>query len=278
MIGRYTGVFGRRAWRSTLAAASVLCVASVTTRADNRPAALVNVGIDQKLNARVPLDLVFHDESGRAVRLGDYFGRAPVVLTLNYYDCPMLCPLELNDLLRSARAMPLNLGTDYHIVTVSIDPEDSTARAAEKKQFYSEQYGRAGGSAGWHFLTGDVNSIASLAAAVGFRYEHDPHTGQYAHAAGVMVVTPDGRLARYFFGLEYSPLDLRLALVDASQGRIGSLADQLLLFCFHYDPESGRYNFAILRAIRIGGVATMFGLAVLMGTMFRRERTGLRKG
>jgi protein SCO1/2 len=256
----------------------MLFLVSVTARADDLPAGLTHVGVDQKLNEQVPLHLVFRDEHGQPIHLRDYFGRRPVILTLNYYDCPMLCPLELNDLLRAARAMPLAVGTDYDIVTVSIDPEDTPASAAEKKQFYAERYGRPGGFQGWHFLTGNPESIASLAEAVGFRYRRDPRSRQYAHAAGLVVLTADGRLARYFFGLEYSARDLRLALVDASQGRIGSLADQLLLFCFHYDPEAGRYNFAVLQAIRAAGVVTVIALGALMTVMLRRERVVLKKG
>lgn len=239
---------------------------------DDRPAGLANVGLEQKLNAVAPLDASFRDENGHVVRLGDYFGRVPVILTLNYYECPMLCPLVLNDLLRAIRAISLNLGTDFNILTISINPEDTPAQAAEKKHWYVERYRRAGGAEGWHFLTGDSASIGRLARAVGFQYDRDPQTGQYAHVAGLIIATPEGRLSRYFFGLEYSARDLRLGLVDASNGRIGSLADQFLLFCFHYDDKAGRYNFAVLRAVRAGGVLTVFGLGTLMTILFRRER------
>jgi len=240
---------------------------------DGRPAGLRNVGLDQKLNEQVPLDLLFRDEAGRAVRLGDYFGTTPVILTLNYFDCPMLCPLVLNDVLRAVRAIPLALGKDFRIVTVSIDPHDTPALAATKQQSYVGQYAQ-GMTDGWHFLTGDEGSIESLARAVGFRYVLDPQSRQYAHTAGIMVLTSDGRLARYFYGVEYSPRDLRLALVEASKGRIGSLADQILLFCFHYDPASGRYSFVILNAVRIAGVATVVGVGSLMVVLFRREKRG----
>src|SRR5438094_1749677 len=220
---------------------------------DGRPAGLRDVGLDQKLNERLPLNLQFRDEAGQVVRLGDYFGNTPVILTLNYFDCPMLCPLVLNDVLRAVRAIPLALGKDFRVLTVSIDPHDIAAVAAVKQQSYVERYGRPGAADAWHFLTGDEETIESLARAVGFRYVFDLQSRQYAHTAGIMVLTPDGRLARYFYGVEYSPRDLRLALVEASQGRIGSLADQILLFCFHYDPASGRYTLVMLNAVRAGG-------------------------
>jgi len=242
---------------------------------DGRPAGLRDVGLDQRLNERVPLDLPFRDEAGRTVRLDDYFGTTPVILTLNYYDCPMLCPLVLNDVLRAVRAIPLALEKDFRILTVSIDPHDTPSAAATKQQSYVGRYGRPGAADGWHFLTGNEHSIKSLADAVGFRYELDPKSRQYAHTAGIMVLTPDGRLARYFYGVEYSPRDLRLALVEASNGQIGSLADQILLFCFHYDPASGRYSFVILNAVRAGGVATVCGLCGLMVVLFRREKGGV---
>jgi protein SCO1 len=243
---------------------------------DGRPAGLRDVGLDQKLNERLPLDLQFRNEAGHVVRLADYFGTTPVILTLNYFDCPMLCPLVLNDVLRAVRAIPLALGKDFRVLTVSIDPHDTAAVAATKQQSYVERYGRPGAADAWHFLTGDEDTIESLARAVGFRYVFDPQSRQYAHTAGIMVLTPDGRLARYFYGVEYSPRDLRLALVEASQGRIGSLADQILLFCFHYDPASGRYTLVMLNAVRAGGVTTVFGIGALMIVLFRRERRGVK--
>lgn len=239
---------------------------------DGRPAGLRDVGLDQRLNEQVPLDLAFRDEAGRTVRLGDYFGGTPVILTLNYYDCPMLCPLVLNDVLRAVRAIPLALGKEFRILTVSIDPHDTPGVAATKQRSYVERYGRPGAADGWHFLTGDQGSIESLTHAVGFRYELDSKSRQYAHTAGIIVLTPDGRLARYFYGVEYSPRDLRLALVEASHGEIGSLADQVLLFCFHYDPVSGRYSLVMLNTIRAAGVATVVGLGGLVVVLFRREK------
>jgi protein SCO1 len=270
---------GRTLLISTVAGmwlASSVPVIGDGARDDGRPAGLRDVGLDQRLNEQVTLDLLFHDEAGRTVRLGHYFGATPVILTLNYFDCPMLCPLVLDDVLRAVRAIPLALGKDFRVLTVSIDPHDTPAVAATKQQSYVERYGRSGSADGWHFLTGDEQSIESLTRAVGFRYVVDPQSRQYAHTAGIMVLTPDGRLARYFYGVEYSPRDLRLALVEASKGRIGSLADQILLFCFHYDPASGRYSLILLNAIRAAGVATVLGLSGLMVVLFRRERRKAR--
>jgi protein SCO1/2 len=257
-----------------LATNAMICLllAVIAHADDGRPSALRDVGLDQKLNAQVPLDLPFLDEGGRTVRLGDYFGTMPVVLTLNYSDCPMLCPLVLNDLLRAARAIPLELGKDFRIVTVSIDPDDTPARVSSKQRSYVERYGRSGGADAWHFLTGGEDSIGSLARAVGFRYSFEPRSRQYAHTAGIIVLTPGGRIARYFYGVEYSPRDLRLSLVEASTGRIGSLADQILLFCFHYDPVANRYTLVILNTIRFAGIATALGLGTLMIVLFQRER------
>jgi protein SCO1/2 len=257
----------------SIVAASML-VPAVSALADNeRPAALRDVGLDQNLNQRVPLDLPFRDESGRAVRLGDYFAARPVILTLNYYACPMLCPLVLNDVLRTLRAMPLVPGKDFRVLTVSIDPHDTPAMAASKQAWYTARLAARDTADGWHFLTGNEDAIEALARAVGFRYQLDAKSGQYAHAAGIVVLTPDGRLARYFYGVEYSPRDVRLALVEASKGRIGSLADTILLFCFHYDPESGRYTIFMLNAVRAAGAATVLGLGGLMVVLFRREKS-----
>jgi protein SCO1/2 len=252
--------------------ASMIASAGPARAEEGRPAGLRNVGLEQKLNQPVPLDLSFRDESGRTVRLGDYFAAMPVILTLNYYGCPMLCPLVLNDVVRTIRAMPLVLGKDFRVLTVSLDPHDTPAMAASKQEWYSGRFGPRGVADGWHFLTGSEDNIESLAGAVGFHYELDPKSGQYAHAAGIVVLTPDGRLARYFYGVEYSPRDVRLALVEASRGRIGSLADEILLFCFHYDPESGRYTLVVLNTIRAAGVATLLGLGGLMVVLFRREK------
>jgi protein SCO1/2 len=240
--------------------------------ANNQPAALRDVGIDQKLNQPVPLDLMFRDETGRSVNLGDYFGQKPVILVLAYYECPMLCTMVLNGVLRSLRALSFDVGHQFNVVTVSFNPKETPELAAAKKKNYIAGYGRAGAETGWHFLTGDENSIQQLTDAVGFRYHYDPQAKQYVHASGIMVLTPQGKLARYFYGIEYSANDLRLGLVEASQGKIGSPVDQLLLYCFHYDPVTGKYGAIITRIIQLAGIATALMLAAFMIVMFRRDR------
>ncbi|GBC83575.1 hypothetical protein HRbin10_02725 [bacterium HR10] len=233
---------------------------------------LQRVGIDQKLNAQVPLDLVFRDESGRAVALREYFGERPVILSLVYYECPMLCTLILNGLLRSLRALSFTAGREFIVLTVSFDPREGPELAAAKKRAYVRSYGRSEAERGWHFLTGEETAIRRLTEAVGFRYAFDAETGQFAHASGIMVLTPQGRVARYFYGIEYAPRDLRLGLVEAAQGKIGSPVDQLLLYCYHYDPKTGRYSMLIMNVLRLAGAATVLALGSFMLVMFRRER------
>jgi protein SCO1/2 len=249
----------------------VLLATPLFARQD-RPAALDDVGIDQRLNQQVPLSLTFRDETGKSVKLGDYFGDKPVILTLVYYECPMLCTYTLNGLVRSMQALPFDLGRQYRVVTVSFNPHEGPALAAAKKKEYLSHYSRSGGAEGWHFLTGDAPSIEKLADAVGFRYHYDAETRQYAHAAGLMVLTPQGKIARYFYGVEFSPRDLRLALDEASADRIGSPVDEVLLFCFHYDPATGKYGLLITRMIQIAGAGTVLIIALFIGLMLRRER------
>jgi protein SCO1/2 len=236
------------------------------------PGLLGAIAFEQLLNEPVPLDLAFRDEAGAAVRLGDYFGQKPVILTLNYYQCPMLCPLALEGLARSLRVLAFTAGEQFEVVTVSIDPGETPALAAAAKGRYIRDYGRPGAADGWHFLTGEASAIARLTEAVGFRYGYDADKEQYAHAAGLAVLTPQGKLARYFYGVEFSPRDLRLALVETASGTIGSPVDQLLLYCYHYDPATGRYSLVVTRALQVAGVATMLVLAGFMVVMFRRER------
>lgn len=236
------------------------------------PPQLRDVGIDQRLNEQLPLDLVFQDEEGRAVALRQYFHDKPVLLTLVYYECPMLCNLVLNGVLRAIRTISFDAGRQYEIVTVSIDPREKPSLAKIKKRQYASGYGRPGGASGWHFLTGSEPAIRELAQSVGFRYTYDTARNQYAHAAGFMVLTPEGKLARYFYGVEYSGRDLRLALVEASAGKIGSPVDQFLLYCFHYDPETGKYGPLILNIVRAAGLVTLFTLGTFLFIMFRRER------
>jgi len=234
-------------------------------------ALLRDVGIEQQQGSQLPLDAVFRDEAGQEVRLGKYFGDKPVVLALVQYRCPMLCTLVLNGFLKSSQGMPLEIGRDYQVVTVSFDPREGLELAAEKKKHYVRSYRRAGAAEGWHFLTGDQQAIDQLTQAVGFRYHYDAQSGQFAHASGIMVATPDGRLARYFYGIEYPPHDLRLGLVESSAGRIGSPVDQVLLLCYHYDPLTGKYGLAIAGALRIAGTLTVLALGGFLLVMIRRE-------
>lgn len=236
-----------------------------------QPAILREVGIDQKLNTQLPLELVFRDESGQAVPLQQYFGAKPVILAFVYYECPMLCTQVLNGLLESLKTLSFDAGKQFNVITVSFDPGETSALAAAKKEIYLKQYGRAGAERGWHFLTGDSSSIRQLTQAAGFRYKYDPVTDQFAHASGIMIITPEGKIARYFFGIEYAGRDLRLALVEASQNLIGSLVDQVLLYCFHYDPSIGKYGLVIMNVLRLAGIATVVVLATFMIVMFRRD-------
>jgi protein SCO1/2 len=233
---------------------------------------LRDVGIEQHLDAQLPLDAQFCDEAGREVRLGDYFSNKPVVLALVYYRCPMLCTQVLNGFLKSSQAIPLEIGRDYEVVTVSFDPRETPDLAVEKKKHYARAYRRDGAARGWHFLSGDQQAIDRLAGTVGFRYHFDRPSNQFAHASGIAIATPDGRLARYLYGIEYSPHDLRLGLVESSAGRIGSPVDQVLLLCYHYDPLTGQYGLAIAGVLRAAGALTLAVLVSFLVVMYRRER------
>jgi protein SCO1/2 len=234
-----------------------------------RPAILKDVSFRQRLNETLPLDAAFRDENGRAVRLGDYFGSRPVVLAFVYYQCPMLCTQVMNGISSSLRALPFEAGKDFDVVLVSFDPRDTPAAAAEKKRTHLDYWAAQPTAAGWHLLTGDESTIARVTAAAGFSYQWDDLTQQFAHVSGVLVVTPDGRLSRYFYGVEYSPKELRLALVESGQGQIGSVIDELLLYCYHYDPASGRYGVIVMNLIRVGGVLTV---AFILGVMLLTRR------
>ena len=237
-----------------------------------RPQLLRDVGIDQKLDALIPLDLSFRDEMGRSVQLREYFGERPVVLTLVYFECPMLCTQVLNGLLRSLQNLNLEVGKQFTVLAVSINPRETPELAAAKQKMYVGLYGRPGTSTAWHFLTGQEAAIQQLAKSVGFRYAYDPVTEQYAHATALVVLTREGKISRYFYGIEYPSRDLRLGLVEASAGKIGSPVDQVLLFCYHYDPATGKYGVVISNVVRAAGVATALALGVFMLVMFRRER------
>lgn len=236
------------------------------------PGPLGQVGFDQRLGDALPLDTAFRDETGRAVALRDYFRGKPVVLTLAYYTCPMLCTLVQNGLTGSLKALQLEPGRDFEVVVVSFDPRDTPERAAAKKAEAVSRYGRPETAAGWHYLTGSQESIRALTSAVGFRYAFDEKTQEFAHATGLVVVTPDGRLGRYLYGIEFSPRDLRLALVEASDGKIGGFADQVLLLCFHYDASLGKYSAATLKILRVSAVITLAVLVTAIGGAVRRDR------
>jgi protein SCO1 len=241
----------------------------------NRPELLKEVGIDQKLNDSIPLDLAFRDEHGNRVELGEYFGSKPVILTLVYYSCPMLCTQVLNGLNRSLKEIPMEMGRDFRVVTVSIDPTERPILAEAKQVMYAGMYGRPGATGGWHFLTGSEREIKQLANAVGFRYAYDPDSKQFAHASVIMILTPEGKISRYLYGIQYPQRDLRLGLVEASNGKIGSPVDQILLFCYHYDPHTGKYGLLISRIIQLSGLLTVLIGAVFLIFLFRGEHYGL---
>jgi protein SCO1 len=240
-----------------------------------RPELLKQVGVDQKLNDEIPLNLAFRDEHGRPVELAQFFGSKPVILTLVYYNCPMLCTQVLNGLDRSLEVLPLEIGKDFNVVTVSIDPTDRPVVAEAKQAMYAGMYRRPGAQYGWHFLTGDEPQIKQLADSVGFRYAYDPDSKQYAHASAIMLLTPAGKISRYFYGVSYPERDLRLGLVEASQGKIGSPVDAVLLFCYHYDPHTGKYGLLISRVLQLGGILTVLVGGIFLIFLFRGEHYAL---
>jgi protein SCO1/2 len=239
---------------------------------DQMPEKLRDVAFDQRLDGQVPLDVPFRDETGAAVMLERFFGARPVVLALVYYECPMLCTQVLNGLVSSLGALAFDAGAEFEVVVVSFDPREGPSLASARRATSLERYARPGTEKGWHFLTGEEASIRRLTEAVGFRYVFDESLGQFAHPSGITVLTPQGRLARYFFGIEYAARDLRLAIVEASANRIGSPIDQVLLYCYHYDPATGRYGLMVMRLVRLGGLLTIVALAALIVVMRRGER------
>jgi protein SCO1/2 len=240
------------------------------TPAGVTPQQLEHVSFRQRLNERLPLDAAFKDEYGRSVRLGNYFHDGkPVVLAFVYYTCPMLCTQIMNGISSSLRDVPFTAGQDFDVVLISFDPRDNPAAAAEKKRLHLAYWNSEQTSAGWHFLTGDEATIARVTNAAGFTYTFDRTTGQFAHASGILVATPEGKLARYFYGVEYSPKELRLALVESGHGRIGTAVDELLLYCYHYDPRNGRYSATVINLLRAGGVLTLLGFGAFFLIMGR---------
>ncbi len=245
--------------------------------ANVRPLYLQNVGIEQHLDAQVPPDLTFTDDTGRPVKLGDYFGTKPLILNLVYYNCTMLCGEALAGLSGAMKMVKFDVGNQFDVITVSFNPQETPEIAAAKKQEYVKRYGRPGAASGWHFLTGPAESINSLTKAVGFQYQYDPKSNQYAHATAIMVLTPQGHISRYFYGVDYPPKDLRMGLVEASQGKIGNAVDQVLLYCYHYNPETGKYGAVITNILRLAAGFTILLLAGLLFILFRLDKAATRR-
>lgn len=238
------------------------------------PKALNEVGIQQKLNEQIPLEIEFKDEAGKTVKLGDYFGKRPVVLALVYYECPMLCSEVLNGLTGSLKALSLNAGKDFDVIAISFDARENEKPelAKNKKENYLNRYGREGAENGWHFLTGTQDSIDKITKAVGFSYKWDEQTKQFAHAGAIMILTPEGKMSKYLYGIDYAPKDVKLALIESSENKIGSPVDQLLLYCYHYNPATGKYGLAILNVIRLGGILTILGIGAMIFVFWRRGK------
>jgi protein SCO1/2 len=245
--------------------------------ANTRPPRLENVGIEQHLDAQVPPDLVFRDDAGKTVKLGEYFGHKPLILNLVYYNCTMLCGEALAGLSSAMRLVKFDVGNEFDVVTVSFDPRETPEMAAAKKKDYVARYGRANAAAGWHFLTGPPESINSLTKVVGFQYQYDEKTNQYAHATAIMVLTPHGRISRYFYGVDFPPKDLRMGLVEASQGKIGNAVDAVLLYCYHYNPESGKYGAMVGNILRVAAAATILLLGGLLFILWRLDLSVTKK-
>jgi len=274
--------FALLAWLAAAAAFLSLAPGSAAQLASDpmqsvgvRPELLKQVGIDQKLNQSIPLNLAFRDENGQTVQLAQFFGQKPVILTLVYYNCPMLCTQVLNGVESGLKELPSDIGKQFEVVTISIDPTESHVLAKVKQEMYVGMYGRPGAAQGWHFLTGDEPQIKQLADALGFRYAYDPDTKQFAHASAIMLLTPEGKISRYFYGIQFPSRDLRLGLVEASEGKIGTPVDQVLLFCYHYDPKTGKYGLLISHVIQAGGALTVLVLGIAMLILFRGEHYAL---
>jgi protein SCO1/2 len=245
--------------------------------ANTRPPRLENVGVEQHLDAQVPPDLTFRDETGATVKLGDYFGRKPLILNLVYYNCTMLCGEALAGLASAMRLVKFDIGNEFDVVTVSFDPRETPEMAAAKKKDYVRRYGRANAAAGWHFLTGEPDSINALTKAVGFQYQYDAKTNQYAHATAIMVLTPQGRISRYFYGVDFPPKDLRMGLVEASEGKIGNAVDAVLLFCYHYNPETGKYGAMVANILRLAAAATLLIMGIFLFIFWRMDLSVTRR-
>jgi protein SCO1/2 len=236
-----------------------------------RPGILSKIAIDQRIGSQVPSDIPFVDETGRPVQIGDYYGKRPVVLALVYYECPMLCTQVLNGLVSALGVLNFEAGREFDVVAVSFNPKEGPGLASQKKASYIERYGRPQAAGGWHFLTGTQESITRLTDAVGFKYEYDPKIEQFAHGAAIELLTPKGTIAKYYYGIEFSPRDLRLGIIEASDEHIGTVIDDVLLFCYHYDPSSGKYGASVLGIVRAGGIATVLAFAIFLTVSLRRD-------
>lgn len=263
-------VLGSGAW------GQAMTQGAITPPPNLRPPGLKHVGIEQNLNQQIPPDLLFRDEAGNQVYLRDYFGKRPLILNLVYYHCPMLCGEVLSGLESALRVLKFDVGKDFDVLTVSFDPKDTPKDATAKKAEFLKRYNRPGAESGWHFLTGPQSSIEALTNAAGFQYEYDSKSGQYAHATAIMVLTPEGKIAQYYYGVEYAPKDLRLGLVQASEGKIGNLVDSVLLYCYHYDPDTGKYGPLVSRILKLAGGATILVLGAFLFVMFRLGSPGDR--
>ena len=239
--------------------------------ANVRPPGLKNVGIEQHLSEQIPPGLAFRDEAGKPVQLRDYFGKKPLILNLVYYQCPMLCGEVLTGLESALRVLKFDVGKEFDVLTISFDPKETPEMATAKKAEFLKRYGRPGASSGWHFLTGPAVSIDALTKAVGFQYQYDSKSGQFAHATAIMVLTPEGKIAQYFYGVEFAPKDLRLGLIQASENKIGTVVDQVLLYCYHYNPDTGKYGAIISRVLQLAAGATVLILGTFLVVMFRMD-------
>jgi protein SCO1/2 len=242
--------------------------------ASNVPPQFKDVTFAQRLNTRLPLETQFKDETGKTVALGDYFGRKPVALAFVYYQCPMLCSQTMNGVSMALKVIPHTPGEDFEVVFISFDPRDTPEAANAKKRAHLSHWETQSTADGWHFLTGDEAAIRQVTSAAGFTYQWDEKTGQFAHVSGLLTATPDGRLSRYFYGVEYSPKDLRLALVESADGKIGSPIEELLLYCYQYDPTTGQYGLVVMNLVRLGGLVTVAALAGFVFLMRRRDSRG----
>lgn len=278
---RRTTLFDRAEWILMVVALSLAFAASawgqamsqgiLSPPANMRPPGLKDVGIEQKLNEQIPLDLTFRDETGKEVPLRGYFGKRPMILNLVYYQCSMLCGEVLSGLTSALRVLKFDVGSQFDVLTISFDPHETPEMATAKKAEYLKRLGRPGAAQGWHFLTGPQESITALTKAAGFQYQYDPKSGQFAHATAIMILTPAGKISQYYYGVEYAPKDLRLGLIQASDEKIGNLVDQVLLYCYHYDPATGKYGAVITRILRLAALATMLGIGLLIAVISRHR-------